>query len=77
MSITIVRATHLLCIRGSRVPMSKMSNRFPQWEEDKKHHQASTSNHTLSGQPSPHRLVHDTHRLGGSRSQPRKPVKLV
>jgi hypothetical protein len=32
MSITIVRATHL-CIHGSRIPTSKMSNRLPQWED--------------------------------------------
>ena len=33
MSIAIVRATHL-CLRGSRVPTSQMSNRRPQWETD-------------------------------------------
>ena len=33
MSIAIVRATHL-CLRGSRVPTSQMSNRRPQWEGD-------------------------------------------
>jgi hypothetical protein len=27
--IAIVRATHLLCMRGSRVPPSQMSNRRP------------------------------------------------
>ena len=32
MSIAIVRATHL-CLRGSRIPTSKMSNRRPQWED--------------------------------------------
>jgi hypothetical protein len=32
MSIAIVRATHL-CLRGSRVPTSQMSNRRPQWED--------------------------------------------
>jgi hypothetical protein len=32
MSIAIVRATHL-CLRGSRVPTSRMSNRRPQWED--------------------------------------------
>jgi hypothetical protein len=32
MSIAIVRATHL-CLRGSRVPASRMSNRRPQWED--------------------------------------------
>jgi hypothetical protein len=32
MSIAIVRATHL-CLRGSRVPTSRMSNRLPQWED--------------------------------------------
>ncbi len=32
MSIAIVRATHI-CLRGSRVPTSKMSNRRPQWED--------------------------------------------
>jgi hypothetical protein len=32
MSIAIVRATHL-CIRGSRIPTGKMSNRLPQWED--------------------------------------------
>jgi hypothetical protein len=32
MSIAIVRATHI-CLRGSRIPTSKMSNRHPQWEE--------------------------------------------
>jgi hypothetical protein len=31
MSIAIVRATHL-CLRGSRVPTSQMSNCRPQWE---------------------------------------------
>jgi hypothetical protein len=32
MSIAIVRATHH-CLRGSRVPTSRMSNRCPQWED--------------------------------------------
>ena len=32
MSIAVVRATHL-CLRGSRIPTSKMSNRLPQWED--------------------------------------------
>jgi hypothetical protein len=32
MSIAIVRATHL-CLRGSRVPSSQMSNRRPLWED--------------------------------------------
>lgn len=32
LSIAIVRATHL-CLRGSRVPTSRMSNRRPQWED--------------------------------------------
>jgi hypothetical protein len=32
MSIAIVRATHI-CLRGSRIPTSKMSNRRPQWED--------------------------------------------
>jgi hypothetical protein len=32
LSIAIVRATHV-CIRGSRVPTSGMSNRHPQWED--------------------------------------------
>jgi hypothetical protein len=32
MSIAIVRATHI-CLRGSRIPTSKMSNRFPLWED--------------------------------------------
>jgi hypothetical protein len=32
MSIAIVRAIHL-CIRGSRIPTSKMSNRLPQWKD--------------------------------------------
>ena len=32
MSIAIVRATHL-CLRGSRIPTSQMSNRRPQWED--------------------------------------------
>ena len=32
MSIAIVRATHL-CVRGSRIPTSKMSKRLPQWED--------------------------------------------
>jgi hypothetical protein len=32
MSIAIVRATHI-CLRGSRIPSSKMSNRFPLWED--------------------------------------------
>jgi hypothetical protein len=31
-SIAIVRATHL-CLRGSRVPTSQMSNRRPEWED--------------------------------------------
>ena len=31
MSIAIVRATPL-CLRGSRIPTSKMRNRLPQWE---------------------------------------------
>jgi hypothetical protein len=31
MSIAIVQATHI-CLRGSRIPTSKMSNRRPQWE---------------------------------------------
>jgi hypothetical protein len=31
-SIAIVRATHL-CLRGSRVPISEMSSRRPQWED--------------------------------------------
>ena len=30
-SIAIVRAAHL-CLRGSRIPTSKMCNRLPQWE---------------------------------------------
>ncbi len=29
--IAIVRATHL-CLRGSRIPTSQMSDRRPQWE---------------------------------------------
>jgi hypothetical protein len=32
MSIAMVRATHL-CLRGSRIPTSQMSNRRPQWED--------------------------------------------
>ena len=32
MSIAIVRATHL-CLRGSRIPTSKMSSRRPFWED--------------------------------------------
>jgi hypothetical protein len=32
MSIAIVRATHH-CLRGSRVPTSRMSTRLPQWED--------------------------------------------
>ena len=32
MSIAIVRATHL-CVRGLRIPTSKMSRRLPQWED--------------------------------------------
>jgi hypothetical protein len=32
MSIAVVRATHL-CLRGSRIPTSKMSRRLPQWED--------------------------------------------
>jgi hypothetical protein len=32
MSIAIVRATHI-CLRGSRIPTSKMSNCRPQWEK--------------------------------------------
>jgi hypothetical protein len=31
-SIVIVRATHV-CLRGSRVPMSRMSNICPEWED--------------------------------------------
>jgi hypothetical protein len=29
----VVRATHLVCVRGSRIPTGRMSNRHPQWEE--------------------------------------------
>jgi hypothetical protein len=32
LSIAIVRATHV-CLSGSRVPTSRMSNRHPQWED--------------------------------------------
>jgi hypothetical protein len=32
MSIAIVRATHI-CLRGSRIPTSTISNRRPQWED--------------------------------------------
>jgi hypothetical protein len=32
MSIAIVRATQL-CLRCSRIPTSRMSNRFPQWKD--------------------------------------------
>jgi hypothetical protein len=32
LSIVIVRATHV-CLRGSRVPTSRLSNRRPQWED--------------------------------------------
>ena len=32
LSIAAVRATHL-CLRGSRIPASKISTRFPQWED--------------------------------------------
>jgi hypothetical protein len=32
MSIAVCRATHL-CLRGSRIPTGKMSNRLPQWED--------------------------------------------
>jgi hypothetical protein len=32
MSIAMVRATHL-CLRGSQIPTSQMSNRRPQWED--------------------------------------------
>jgi hypothetical protein len=32
MSIAMVRATHL-CLQGSRIPTSEMSNRQPQWED--------------------------------------------
>jgi hypothetical protein len=32
LSIAIVRATHL-CMRGSRVPVHKISIRYPQWED--------------------------------------------
>ena len=32
MSIAIVRGSHL-CLRGSRIPTSRMSNRLPQWED--------------------------------------------
>ena len=31
-SIAIVRGTHR-CLRGSRVPTKRMSNRYPQWED--------------------------------------------
>jgi hypothetical protein len=33
MSIAIVQATHL-CLKGSRIPISHMSNRQPQWEDN-------------------------------------------
>jgi hypothetical protein len=32
LSIAIIRATHL-CLRGSRIPAHKMSNKFPLWED--------------------------------------------
>jgi hypothetical protein len=32
LSIAIIRATHL-CMRGSRIPTSKISTKFPQWED--------------------------------------------
>jgi hypothetical protein len=32
LSIAIIRATHL-CLRGSRIPTSKISTKFPQWED--------------------------------------------
>jgi hypothetical protein len=32
LSIAIIQATHL-CLRGSRIPTSKISTRFPQWED--------------------------------------------
>jgi hypothetical protein len=32
LSIAIVRASHV-CIRGSRVPTSRISNMRPQWED--------------------------------------------
>ena len=33
MSITITRAAHHLCIRGSRIPASWISNKHPFWED--------------------------------------------
>jgi hypothetical protein len=32
MSIAVSRATHL-CLWGSQIPMGKMSNHLPQWED--------------------------------------------
>jgi hypothetical protein len=32
LSIAIVRATNV-CMRGSRIPAHKMSNKFPTWED--------------------------------------------
>jgi hypothetical protein len=32
MSIAIVRATHI-CVRGSRIPTSKINKSLPQWED--------------------------------------------
>jgi hypothetical protein len=32
MNIAVVRATHI-CLRGSRIPTSTMSNRCPQWDD--------------------------------------------
>jgi hypothetical protein len=32
LSIAIIRATHL-CLHGSRIPTSKISTKFPQWED--------------------------------------------
>ena len=31
-SIAVTRATHL-CIRGSRIPASQISNKYPLWED--------------------------------------------
>ena len=31
-SIAVTRATHL-CLRGSRVPASRISNKYPSWDD--------------------------------------------
>jgi hypothetical protein len=33
MNIAVYRASHFLCLRGSRIPTGNMSNHLPQWED--------------------------------------------